>query len=195
MNGCYDGAVAEEHEGGPRGTSAAEADRDAAIQRLIKACLQGRLTLGEFGERIEAVLAATTAADLGRATGDLLPLSVEARPADAARLRRWSISIVGGLHRRGPWRLPKHMIHVSLIGGASIDFSNAEVFNAETTFTLVSLIGGADLRVPRAVRCELSGFTLLGGRRVTGPPSAPVDGPLLHFRVFSLVGGASLKLT
>jgi Domain of unknown function (DUF1707) len=170
----------------------ADADRDVATQRLIKACSEGRLTLSEFEKRVEAVLAATTGTDLDRATDDLPVLAVTnplARPSD----RRWSISVVGGLHRRGAWQIPKHMIHVSLIGSTSIDLGDAEMSDPDTTITLVSLIGGADLRVPKAVRSDLSGFTLFGGRRVTGSPSPLRDSPRVHLRVFSVVGGATIR--
>jgi Domain of unknown function (DUF1707) len=189
----YAASVAADREHGLAAARAADADRDAATRRLIKACSEGQLTLGEFERRVEAVLAATTETELDRATDDLPPLAVAIPPAQRAPHRRWSVSLVGGLHRRGAWQIPKHMIHVSLIGGASIDLGDAEMAAAETTITLVSLIGGADLRVPKAVRTELSGFTLFGGRRVTGSPTALRDGPLVHLRVFSVIGGATIR--
>jgi hypothetical protein len=185
--------VAGEPDDGLRATRAADADRDAAAQRLIRACSEGRLTLSEFEERIAAVLAATTGTDLDKATCDLPVLAVTTAAALPVRRRGWSMAIVGGLHSRGPWRIPKHMIHVSLIGGASIDLGNAELSDAETTITLVSLIGGANIRVPKAVRTELSGFTLFGGRHLTGSPSLPGNGPLVHVRVFSMIGGATVR--
>jgi hypothetical protein len=185
--------VAAEPDDGWRATRAADADRDAAVQRLIKACSEGRLTLSEFEERIGAVLAATTGTDLEKATCDLPVSAVTTARVPSTRRRGWSMAIVGGLHSRGPWRIPKHMIHVSLIGGASIDLGNAELSDGETTITLVSLIGGADVRVPKAVRTELSGFSLLGGRHLTGSSSLAGSGPLVHVRVFSVIGGATVR--
>jgi hypothetical protein len=88
--------------------------------------------------------------------------------------------------------MPEHLIHVSLIGGASIDLGDAVLSGEETTITLVWLIGGADLRVPEAVRSDLSGFTVFGRRRVTGSPAAS-DGPMVHLRAFSLIGGATIR--
>lgn len=188
----YGGAV-KEGDDRLRAARAADADRDVATQRLIRACSEGRLTLGEFEKRVEAVLAATTGTDLDRATDDLPVLAVAIPLAQPSRDRRWSVSVVGGLHRRGAWQIPRHMIHVSLIGGTSIDLGDAEMSAAETTITLVSLIGGADLRVPKAVRSELSGFTVFGKRRVTGSPSPLRDGPLVHLRAFSVIGGATIR--
>jgi Domain of unknown function (DUF1707) len=170
-----------------------DADRDAAMQRLVKACSEGRLTLGEFEKRVDAVLVARTGSELQVATRDLPALAVAAASTQPARRRRWSISVVGGLRRRGAWQLPKHMVHISLIGGTSIDLDHAELCDAETTITLVSMFGGADLRLPKAVRTELTGFSVLGSRTVVGSPTALRGGPTVHLRSFSLIGGATIR--
>jgi hypothetical protein len=188
-------SVAEERDASSRLVRATDADRHAATQGLITACAEGRLTLGEFEERVEAVLAATTASDLATATRDLAGRPVATPPPRRTAERRWSMSLIGGLHRRGGWQIPKHLIHFSLIGRTSLDLGDAELSAAETTITLVSFVGGADLRVPRAVRSELTGLTVLGARHVTGSPTALRDGPMVHVRVFSLVGGATVRPT
>jgi hypothetical protein len=192
---CYGGGVADSSDSLP-GATAFEADRDFATRSLIQACSQGRLTLADFERRVEAVVAATTQRDLEQATRGL-PTLAPAGPALGPALegcqRRWSLSIVGGMRRRGGWQLPKHLIHISLIGGASIDLGDAELSGGETTITMVSIIGGADVRLPKAVRSELSGFSVFGGRHITGSPHALKQGPLVHLRAFSLVGGATIR--
>jgi len=166
------------------------ADRDATTRRLVSACSEGRLTLAEFEERVEAVLAATTQSDLQRATADL---PAAPPPVDGNRERRWSAAFIGGTRRQGPCRLPRHLIHVSVIGNATFDLDDAELSGPETTITLVSLIGRAQVRVPGAVRSELSGFTFIGGRHVTGARPAVQNGPVIHVRAFSFIGGASIR--
>jgi hypothetical protein len=184
--------VAEAPEDPRGGTRPADEDRQAATQRLIQACAEGRLTLAEFEKRVEAVLAAPTSGEVTRATSDI-PLLPAPAAAGGVRDRRWSMSFVGGLHRRGGWQIPRHLIHLSFIGGTSIDLGDAELSSAETTITLVSLLGGANLRVPNAVRTEVSGFTFFGGRHVTGSPSMVRDAPRVHFRVYSVIGGTTLR--
>jgi DUF1707 SHOCT-like domain len=166
------------------------ADRDATVRQLVTACSEGRLSLAEFEERVEASLAATTRQQLQEATVDLpaAPPAVE-----AVRDRRWSVSFIGGTHTRGSSRLPRHLIHVSVIGNATIDLDDAELSGPETTITLVSLIGRSQVRVPSAVRSELSGFTFIGGRHVTGARPALRNGPLIHVRAFSFIGGATIR--
>jgi hypothetical protein len=185
--------VAEAPEDSRRGVRPTDEERQAATHRLIRACSEGRLTLAEFEKRVEAVLAAPTGQDIDKVTGDVPIPTAAAAPARPMQDRRWSLSFVGGLHRRGGWQIPKHLIHLSFIGGTSIDLGDAELSSAETTITLVSLLGGANLRVPNAVRTEVSGFTFVGGRHVTGSPSVLPDAPLVHFRVYSLIGGTTLR--
>ena len=59
---------------------AADADRDAVADRLRTAHAEGRLTVEEFGERLDAAFAARTMGDLARLTADL--------PAEPARVAR-----------------------------------------------------------------------------------------------------------
>jgi hypothetical protein len=161
-------------------------ERNAATRLLVAACADGRLTLGEFEDRVEGVLAAATWADLNEAIGDV-------GPVQPSRDRQWSVSLVGGLHRQGPSRLPRHLIHVSVIGNASIDLDHTELPAGETTITLVSLIGRAHVRVPSDVRRELSGFSFIGGRHMTGRRAALQGGPLVHVRSFSFIGGTTIR--
>jgi hypothetical protein len=166
------------------------ADRDVTTKQLVTACSEGRLTLAEFEERVATVLAATTRPQLQQAIVDLPAAAPAVEPAQD---RRWSVSFIGGTHRRGPSRLPRHLIHVSVIGSATIDLDDAELSGPETTITLVSLIGRAHVRVPGAVRSDLSGFTFIGGRHITGGRPALQNGPLIHVRAFSFLGGATIR--
>ena len=59
---------------------AADADRDAVADRLRTAHAEGRLTVEEFGERLDAAFAARTMGELAGLTADL--------PAERARVAR-----------------------------------------------------------------------------------------------------------
>jgi hypothetical protein len=60
------------------------------------------------------------------------------------------------------------------------------------TVTKISLIGGMHVTVPPGVRVEVSGFSLIGGKRVTDAP-APAGAPTLRLRGFSLIGGIRVR--
>ena len=81
---------------------------------------------------------------------------------------------------------------ISLIGGADLDFGGAEFAAPEVEFSRFSLIGGISAKVPPGVRVEVSGFTLLGGRSVRLPEPVP-GAPVLRLRLFSIIGGISVR--
>jgi hypothetical protein len=57
-----------------------DAERDAVAARLRESYAQGRLTLDEFNERLDAALAATTERELSQITRDLPHTVAAARP-------------------------------------------------------------------------------------------------------------------
>jgi hypothetical protein len=74
---------------------ASDADRDAAVALLREQLAEGRLTLGEFTERMSTAYGATTTAELERLAHDM--------PAAAAPSRRsprqFLLSIFGSVER------------------------------------------------------------------------------------------------
>lgn len=179
---------------------ASDAERDAAIRRLGGACTEGRLTLGEFEERIEHAMAARTRGELAQLLCDLPATDTEARSstglAPEARARRntqLSLNLFGGLRRRGRWTLPRHLVHVAVAGGTTLDLSEAELSGQEVTLTVVSILGGVVVRVPDALRLDVSGASILGGRRIAQRHSTSPDSPLIHLRLFSLAGGIRVR--
>ena len=59
-------------------------------------------------------------------------------------------------------------------------------------FSRFSLIGGINAKVPAGVRVEVSGFSLLGGHSVRLPEPVP-GAPVLRLRLFSIIGGLSVR--
>ena len=173
------------------GVRASDAERDATVERLSQATGEGRLTLEEFSQRMDRATTARTRAELDRLVTDLpasgaagAPVAVGAQAGPS-----WHISPVGGLNVFGPWRMGRHVIVATLVGGARLDLSQAELAGPEVTLTKVSLVGGVRVRVPSGIRVEASGLTLVGGTRVEGAPDPGPGAPTIHIRAFSLVGG------
>jgi Domain of unknown function (DUF1707) len=173
------------------GIRASDAERDATVERLSRAAGDGRLTLDEFSQRMGQATEARTRAELDRLVTDLPaepagPGAVaESSPAPAT----WHVSPVGGLRVSGPWRMERHVIVASIVGGARIDLSEAQPAAPEVTLTKVSLVGGTRITVPPGIRVDASGFSLVGGTRVQGGPEPGPGAPTVHIRAFSLVGG------
>ena len=178
------------------GIRASDAERDATVERLSAATGDGRLTLEEFSQRMEQATSARTRAELDRLVADL--------PADAATAGTevagpapagpsWHVSPVGGLRVYGPWRMDRHVIAVSIVGGTRLDLSQAQLAAPEVTLTKVSLVGGVRVWVPAWIRVEVSGFSLIGGTRFYGGPEPRPGAPTVHIRAYGLVGGVRIR--
>jgi len=66
----------------------------------------------------------------------------------------WHISPVGGLRIYGPWRMDRHVIVISIVGGARLDLSQAQLAAPEVILTKVSLVGGVRIWVPPGIRVQ-----------------------------------------
>jgi hypothetical protein len=105
----------------------------------------------------------------------------------------WNISPIGGIRHRGRWRVPRHTIAISVLGGVDVDLGEAELAAPEVMITKVSVIGGVSARVPPGMRVEVSNFCILGGRDINlGGPLAP-NAPVLRIRSFSIIGGVNAR--
>jgi hypothetical protein len=188
------GATAD--DGGPgAGIRASDAERDATLERLSAATGDGRLTLEEFSQRMDRAATAKTRAELGRLVADLPTDVGAARGAVAERgpgRPSWHISPIGGLSVSGPWRMERSVVVVSLIGGADLDLSQAQLAAPEVTLTKVSLLGGVSIAVPPGIRVDASGFSLIGGTSVDAGPEPGPGAPTVRIRAFSLLGGTRI---
>jgi len=185
-------------------TRASDAEREAVVARLRDAAGEGRLTVEELDERIDAAYAARTRDELDPLTADLpdagpgaWPAAVgEGMPVGAAGATAPSVvlGILGGGDRRGRWRVPERMTVVNVLGGADLDLREATLAAPEVEIRVFSLLGGSDVIVPEGVHVELGGFAVLGGNdlKLTGP-APPPGAPLVRVRAWSLLGGTDVK--
>jgi hypothetical protein len=104
----------------------------------------------------------------------------------------WNVSLLGGREIRGKQRLDHDIFSISVIGGMDLDLSQAEIAAPEVTITKVSVIGGFDATTPENVRVEVSGFNLIGGRKINVVTPGP-DAPVLRIRAFSILGGVKIN--
>jgi hypothetical protein len=171
---------------------ASDAERERACVTLREASVEGRLTLDEFGQRVERALSARTRDELALVTRDLpvTPrLSASARPPV-----RWLVAVLGGVERRGFWRIGQECTAVSFMGGCKIDLRKALISAPVTTIHAIAIMGGIDIMVPEGIEVDLAGITLLGGKdlRLDGPPPA-AGAPLIRIEAFSLLGGLTVR--
>jgi hypothetical protein len=180
-------------------TRASDAEREAVVARLRHAAGEGRLTVEELAERIDAAYMAKTHAELEPLTADLP--AAPAHPAlgepggpSPARGSSLVLGILGGGDRRGRWRVPARMTVVNVMGGADLDLRDAVLEAPEVEITVWSLMGGSDVIVPEGVHVELAGFALLGANELRLEGAAPGPGaPVVRVKAWSLMGGTDVK--
>jgi Domain of unknown function (DUF1707)/Cell wall-active antibiotics response 4TMS YvqF len=181
---------------------ASDADRERTAEALRHAAGEGRLTVEELTERLDAAFAARTDADLARLVADLPAAGTLSAAAGAPSLpvrpgeggRRWLVSILGGHERRGHWRVGEQLTNVNVMGGSDLDLNDAELSARETTIRVISIMGGADVRVPDGLDVRVSEFAIMGGNSVKLGDERPVPGgPVVHLKLFSIMGGSDVK--
>ena len=174
-------------------TLASDADRELICTRLQEAHVQGRLTLEEMSHRLDAALAARTRGELIGLITDLPAEGGLPAPASGPRTRRWNVGLMGTVRRGGRWRVPAESYWTSLWGSCRLDLTRASFEAPVTTITVVTGMGGVEVRVPKGFEIQLEGAAVLGGKQLhlDGPPPPP-GAPVIRIRVLSGMGGVKV---
>ena len=163
---------------------ASDAEREAVVERLRVAAVEGRLTLGELTERTGAAYTATTRGELVPITADLpeVPSSpaVPARPTGGDR--EWVVAVMGDSRREGRWRVERPLSAVAVMGDVVLDLRGAEVPHGNVDITAVAVMGDVKVYVPDGVDVELSGFAVMGDKKVRVRAAVPQGGGQGHGR-------------
>lgn len=175
-----------------------DADREQVAERLREAAGEGRLTVDELDERVEAAYAARTGADLAPLTADLpehVPGADTPARRGAGKTRRWTVAIMGGSNLRGRWLAGRRLTSIAIMGGGCIDLRNAVMTEGELQINIFALMGGVDVIVPPGIDVELSGFALMGGNDAHVPhQDLPPGARRVHVRAISIMGGSDVKM-
>lgn len=188
----------------PGSLRVSDADRDRVAEMLREAAGQGRITFDELEERLSLAYSAKTYLDLEVVTRDL-PSSGVVMPSvtsaagstpDQAGGRpgaRFSLAIMSGTRRRGPWVVPPAYLALAIMGGVRLDLRHARFSQSEATIHAYALMGGVEIIVPEDIEVNVAGIGFMGGfdHRASGPgiPGAP----RLKVIGFAMMGGVDVK--
>lgn len=184
---------------------ASDADRDQVIGLLSAAYSEGRLTLDEHEERVAQAQEARTFDDLVPLTRDLVPIGAPLLPAPAPApaavpsIRPVGgtsapitvVGIMGGSTRKGHWRVPSVINVYALMGGATLDMTEAEFETDHVTINAYCCMGGLEIKVPAGVTVNDQTVGIMGGNDVKHTVAG--DGPLITLKGVALMGGSEVR--
>jgi hypothetical protein len=193
MSGTMDMA---QHE--PREIRASDTERQRVVATLQAACVDGRLDLDEYGQRVQDALAARTRAQLEALLIDLpAPIGVDVGRGIAPTSRpgvSTTMAVLGSAQRNGFWRLAEESRVIAVLGSSKIDLRSARISAAVTTLEVTAVLGSVDVIVPAGVEVELEVHAVLGSRdlRVAGTPPAP-GAPVIRLTGIVLLGSLTVR--
>ncbi|WP_304106055.1 DUF1707 domain-containing protein [Mycolicibacterium bacteremicum] len=149
-----------------------DADRSRVNGLLERAVSEGMLTLDEFADRTDSVLAARTRGELRAVLSDLpaQQLGVPARPQlPPEQLRGWMTSI----DRRGTWTpAPVLNLHTRMCS-TTLDFTSAVLPGPVVEIVIDDYCSSTELIVPPASTADVSAIDAMAGSatlKVRGTP-------------------------
>jgi len=190
----------------PQHLRASDADRERVAETLRQAAGDGRLTMDELDERLDAVYAAKTYAELVPITRDLPDHSgasyvpAPSRPA-AADTRQYggeptshtAVAILGGFSRKGDWVVPKIFNAFMLLGGGEIDLRDARFSEREVSIHVVAILGGCEITVPEDATVNVNGVGIMGAFEHSAQGmSGSSDGPVINISGVAFMGGVDV---
>jgi hypothetical protein len=205
----YPGRMSHEPENLPAPLPAGElrasdADRERVAAVLHEAAGEGRIGLDELTERLDAVYAARTYAELEPLTRDLpsagLPVAHETvvQPTDPARFgdeptSSGGFALLGGFERKGRWVAPGRFTAFAMLGGGDIDLRQARFAERKVVIRAFAILGGVQVRVPEDAEVHVGGVGILGGFDSGAVGDGEPGGPVVVVKGLALLGGVSVE--
>ncbi|MFC5003952.1 DUF1707 domain-containing protein [Dactylosporangium cerinum] len=184
----------------PRHLRASDADRERVAEVLRTSAAEGRLDLDELDERLRAVYAARTYAELEPILVDLpkpstAPVGLDGvppRPGEVAERQR-AVAVMSGFHRRGAWIPPRLLSCLAFWGGGTIDLRDARFLYGDLKIRAVAVMGGVEVIVPDDAEVDVTGIGLMGGFDHGATAPGRHGAPRIVVTGFAFWGGVTVR--
>lgn len=187
---------------------ASDSERERIAELLRDAVAEGRLTMEEFEERLDAAYRARTHGELEPLVSDL-PAAGDTPlvPTVASGAGRWSdriggptprsklaFAFWGGFERKGAWTVPRLFTTFTVMGGGELDLRAAHFEDREVVIRCIAIMGGVNIVVPPDLNVEVNGIGFMGGFGEHGGDEAPdPSAPRVRITGFALMGGVGVE--
>ena len=181
--------------GASPGVRASDADRDRVVEVLCAAAGEGRLTAGEFDERLEAALSSRTLDDLAVLTADLTggpgrSAAATVQAEDVIRIDKRG----GSVRRCGRWVVPRLLELRSSGCDVMLDFTDA-VITRDTLCIDMDVRGGSLLLLVRPGTVVDAGSLAVRDTEIMLGPSAEPDAQaILRVQLAGRVRGGRVEV-
>jgi hypothetical protein len=190
----------------PQHLRASDADRERVAETLRQAAGDGRLTMDELDERLDAVYAAKTYAELVPITQDLpdhsgaasVPATSRSATGDVRQYggeptSHTAVAILGGFSRKGDWVVPKTFNAFMLLGGGEIDLRDARFAEREVSIHVVAILGGCEITVPEDATVNVNGVGIMGAFEHSAQGAGiSAGGPVINISGVAFMGGVDV---
>lgn len=189
----------------PQHLRASDADRETVANTLREAAGDGRLTMDELNERLDAVYAAKTYAELQPITHDLPDTGAAYVPVvsttPAGGIRQYGgeasshvgVAILGGFSRRGKWLVPKIFTSFAFMGGIELDMRDASFAERTVTVRVTAIMGGVEITVPEDATVQVTGVGIMGAFNDSTGEAVTPGGPAIIVSGVAFMGGVDIK--
>ena len=159
-----------------------DAERNLVVEQLNKAVGEGRLTLVEFEDRLQGVLAARSRDDMTPFTADL---PVTAAPESLTLRTRGS-----SLRRAGRWVVPRELAIEARGSSVRLDLTEAQLTSPTVRVSVEAHGSSVRVVLPRGASANVDDVELSGSAAKSSVP----DAGGLHVVVSGQLHGSSLKV-
>ena len=182
---------------------ASDADRERVADVIRQAAGEGRLTMEELDERLDAVYAAKSYAELEPITRDLpqVPGGAAPAPVPAGDPQRFgaeptshgAFAIMGGFSRKGDWVVPEEFTAFAFMGGGEIDLREARYAARTATIHAVTFMGGIEVTVPEDANVRVTGIGIMGAFDHQSGGTGEPGGPTIIVNGVAFMGAVEVK--
>ncbi|MER7794254.1 DUF1707 domain-containing protein [Streptomyces sp. NPDC097640] len=184
---------------------ASDAERERIAEVLREAVAEGRLTMEEFDERLDAAYRARTHGELeplvrdlpvpGRPAADLAPAAEGgwAERIGSPPTSRTGIAIMSGFQRKGAWTVARRFTSFVFWGGGEIDLREARFEDRDTVIRCFAIMGGLQITAPPDLDVHVSGVGIMGAFDHSGAGDGAPDSPRVTVTGLALFGGVAVE--
>lgn len=173
-----------------------DAEREQVVSLLQTAASEGRLTLGEFSERSEAVYVARTRGELVRITDDLpVPAKLDEHSGvgrrsgveETSQGRRFT-SIMGDTDERLVGEISENQRVLAVMGDVTLDLRDAVLPAGRVTVTGTVVMGTVRIVVPDGIEVRTEGPNIMGDVKTRLERNNTGRGPVVRVKVTNVMG-------